>query len=128
MPADLDTSLDTMLRDAWVMSGRLFTFMYGPNVHRQIAADNSVRLYCSFAEPKITPYVRSRVEHKTPPRKNDKVIIYDGDNELYGHIVWVSKENDGIGIFVYNERRTHTYNYSDLESHFVRNIRWRIYQ
>jgi hypothetical protein len=99
--------------------------VYGPEVQRYFAPDNSIRLYSIFKEPVVTPYVRSRAEHKTNPRKKDKVLIIQGDEESYGHIVWIDREGDSVGVYCYRSKSMENFALDCLESNSGR-TRWRI--
>lgn len=99
--------------------------MFYPDTFRFFAPDNSVRVYSVYREPVVTPYVRSRAEHKTPPRKKDKILIIDGDDESYGHIVWIDVFGDSIGVFCYRTKGMETFSLDCLESNSGR-TRWRI--
>jgi hypothetical protein len=118
--------LDEMLRDARIMSGQLFYMVYG--AYRIFAPDNSIRVFSFFKEPKVTPYFRP-VEHKTKPRKKDIVAVFTGDDKEYGHICWLSEDDDAVCVFMYNRKATETFLLSSLESHFGDGkTRWRIIQ
>ena len=108
------------------MSGQLFYMVYG--AYRIFAPDNSIRVFSFFKEPKVTPYFRP-VEHKTNPRKKDIVAVFTDDVKEYGHICWVSQDDDAVGVFMYKNRSLETFLLSSLESNFGDGkTRWRIIQ
>ena len=127
----MEDDLNQSIWDAYRLPYKVFRLMHGENVHRRLTADNSPVLYCTFRVPEITPFVRSKAEHKTPPAKKDVVLVMDSfdDTERYGMIVWASSEDDAVGIFMFDTKELDTFAYDQLESATgPRKLRWRIVQ
>lgn len=116
------SELDQMMVDARTYSWRLFLLVYGPEVNRWHAADNSMRVATFFRSPVVSPDRKG--DHRTPPRPKDKVVIQEDGEETYGHITWVG--NDSVGVFRYDTRSGETFDIDCLETERNGKARWRI--
>lgn len=115
------SELDLGLRDAACLSGPLFRMIYGLEVYRVIAPDNSIRLSSFFAEGKITP--EKKGERISPPKWRDKVVIIEGYTETFGQIS--SVDEDDVRIWMYKTKDIETYSRDCLETSHEK-VRWRI--
>jgi len=123
------SELDLLLRDARKFPHHLFKMVYGPEVYRYVAPDNTPRILCESAKPIITAYKPRLNERLAQPAKKDKVVIIEDDTEVFGHIVFISRDDDNVGIFIYNTKSVETFSLDCLETNRGKgNIRWRIHQ
>lgn len=98
--------------------------VYGPDVYRYFAPDNSIRVFSIWREPKVAPYKPKKGERLAKPQKKDKVIIIEDGEELWGHVVFHGE--DDTGVYVYKHQELKTYPSDCLETCRER-ARWRIH-
>lgn len=126
---DLGNNLDTIMRDAIVLPFKVFEALY-PGVYRwKSGNDNSPRVATVISSPWSPPLIMGRkVPHRTPPRREDVIVVENDGESLYGKIVYMNSDDDVVGVFMFKERSMETFPYDCLESHHQGNVRWRIVQ
>lgn len=91
-------NLENMFWDAFRLTENAFKILYGQNVERWKAPDNSWRIGCTIPA-QVAPLVPDQsFMHTSPPRAGEliRIINFTGGDFDYGVILWVRGERVGF--------------------------------
>jgi hypothetical protein len=120
------TELEWVYRNLKVLRWECFQLIYGSNVYKYWAPDNTPMLACLYRDTPVNPYVKPTNERIERPRPKDKVKIIEDGVISYGHIIFIDREDDCFRLFNYRTKSVDTWSVDLLETNRDGREPWRI--